>query len=128
MAIQGREGLCYRYVYDLAKESMDNDTDHEIEVVHGRAVDPVSGTTIQNHAWIEYKYQDNVVDPTISDGILDKSWYYAVYRPTPERRYTPEEIILLAMRNRFVGKYHTRSSQKSTSILKRAQKMSGVRI
>lgn len=112
-----------------------------------RAVDPVSGTTIQNHAWIECelrpacagslrapplqprrdKYQDNVVDPTISDGILDKSWYYAVYRPTPERRYTPEEIILLAMRNRFVGKYHTRSSQKSTSILKRAQKMSGVR-
>ena len=32
---------------------MDNNTDHEIEIVHGRAVDPVSGTTIQNHAWIE---------------------------------------------------------------------------
>ncbi len=128
MAIEGREGLCYRYTYEIAKKSMIDDTDDEIVIVHGRATDPISGEKINNHAWVEFVKENTVIDPTLSDGPIDKIWYYQMYKPIPEKRYTPEDLLILSMRNKFVGKYHNRRANNSKSILKRAQKISGVKM
>lgn len=83
-----KPGQCYEETFNILVK---NDLlAKEGKIVHGKVKDPQSGNWIE-HAWIEMGTV--VIDPTISDGMIQKSKYYDSLNAKPEHYYTDLEAI-----------------------------------
>jgi hypothetical protein len=92
-------GDCYRNVFLYVK---DNDLfDPGVKVVHGTVLSIATGARKRiRHAWIEY--DGDVIDPT--QGVtIDRRKFYKLVRAKPDVKYTPQEMVRMAVRTGHWG-------------------------
>lgn len=98
------KGDCFRWTIQKVRDDqlfMDN----RGAVVHG-VVAPVGTNKKFPHAWVEignkvFDWQNSAVGDY--PGGVDKAKFYRVMRPTKIQRYTPEDAMILSIRNRHYG-------------------------
>ena len=83
-----KPGLCYEETFRIMLN--DDTIAKHGKIVHGTVQDPKTHK-ILDHAWIEVGAI--VIDPTISEGFLEKAKYYNVVNAKPEKYYTELQAI-----------------------------------
>jgi hypothetical protein len=90
------EGLCYTAAFRWVREN------EEWVLVHGTVLSERVGKRIE-HAWCERG--EFVVDLAMPLGsrIIEREWYYRVMRPEVSKRYSSDDALFLAIKNRHDG-------------------------
>jgi len=94
-------GLCYTAALTWVREAEERDW----VVVHGTVLSEKAGKRIE-HAWCE---RDKfVVDLSMPIGarIIERDQYYRVVQPVVVRRYSTDDALFLAIRNRHDGPWN----------------------
>jgi len=93
---EGRQGRCYELAFSFVKDF----DDVEGELVHGTIYVPKDEKRI-HHAWVELK--SGLVYEPVTNSIFEKKFFYKVFKPQDQKRYTRKEAMIKAVTSKHYG-------------------------
>jgi len=100
-------GECFPFANNLAREMVSDGIipESQIKVCHGTIIEPFARDLNRHvHAWVETKDRCHDWQLRVAGkGSMTKGEYYDLFKPQDVKRYSPEESMILMVRNRHHG-------------------------
>ncbi len=101
--IDDRRGLCYELSYRYVVNHPD------AELIHGITTNRKTDNRTLDHAWVEY--DDKVFDPVIGRE-FQKEYYYHIYNPIVNKRYSHYDAMITMLRYNHMGPWNEQNPPK----------------